>query len=266
MNETELIFSEILHCDRVSLYQNRKLALSKENSEFLARALARRMTGEPVQYIMGKACFMGFDFKVNPQVLIPRPETEILVEKAIEKLSLISNKLPDLKILDIGTGSGCIAIALAKFFPEARITAIDVSPSALEVARENAKSNQVEKKIIFLQSNLFASYELRAMNYELIISNPPYISAEEFERLEPEVKFEPHLALDGGGDGLEIYRRIIKDAHLYLKASGFLILEIGFGLADAVKEMLKLSGKFILTELVKDYNHIDRIIVAKRKN
>lgn len=273
MNETELLFSEILNCDRLSLYQNKNLPLGRDKSWLIASALKRRMSGEPIQYILGKAEFMGLEFKVDENVLIPRPETEILVEKVIDLVHSSSRQVIDgqakfmvQSILDIGTGSGCIAVSLAKFIPNASITAVDISEKAIEAAKQNALLNNV--KINFLVSDLFSNNELRAMGYELIVSNPPYILGAEIESLQPEVRREPRIALDGGRDGLDFYRRIISSAPVYLKTRGFLIMEIGFNQRKKIENIFQKSGNFEIIEFIKDYNNLDRIILARkiRKN
>jgi release factor glutamine methyltransferase len=263
MNEAELLFSEILNCDRASLYLNRKHILDKDKSVLISSVLKRRISGEPIQYILGKTEFMGFEFKVSPEVLIPRPETEILVETAVRYVtSLQSHNVTSLNILEIGTGSGCIAISLAKLLPHARITATDISRATLEVAGRNAELNKV--KINFIESDLFAHHNLTADYYDLILSNPPYIPTAELENLQPEVSSEPAIALDGGRDGLDFYRRIIGAAAPYLKKDALLIMEIGFGQEDAVENIFQRYGCFKIAEFIRDYNGIYRIAVARK--
>ena len=261
MNEAELLFTDILKCGRPSLYLDKGISLNKAQSSFISDALNRRIQGEPIQYILGKAEFMGLEFKVTPDVLIPRPETEILVEKAIE--IVYSSGFMVCSILDVGTGSGCIAVSLAKFIKDAKVTAVDISGPALQIAEQNAISNNV--RVNFLESDLFSSCELRAMSYELIVSNPPYIPTQGIGALQPEIKYEPRLALDGGRDGLDFYRRIINNAHIYLKENGLLIMEIGFNQKEAVKNIFKVCGYFEIIDEVKDYNNINRIIIAKKR-
>lgn len=258
MNEAELLFTELLNCDRASLYLNRGSILNKEKLFSVSSALKRRIKGEPIQYIIGKTEFMGLEFKVIPDVLIPRPETEILVEAAIKITRLIGEEA---RILDLGTGSGCIAVSLAKLLPKAKVTATDISPEALKVALENARSNNVD--IDFFQGDLFGTCNLTPITYDLIISNPPYIRSSEIKKLQPEVQYEPPIALDGGKEGLDFYKRIINDAPRYLKKKGFLILEIGFDQKDDLKKNLQNSGYFEIIEAIKDYNNIDRAVVAK---
>jgi len=263
VTEAELLFTNILNCSRHSLYLDKDIFLDKAKSSFVSSALRRMIQGEPIQYILGRTEFMGLEFKVTPDVFIPRPETEILVEKAVE---IARNSDPGVRsILDIGTGSGCIAVSLAKFLPNIILTATDISHKAIETAQSNALLNNVADKIKLIYSDLFTSYELLIRNYDIIVSNPPYIPAAEIEELQPEVKYEPRAALDGGKDGLDFYRRIIDKAPSYLKENGFLIMEIGFNQREAIKNIFQKSGYFQIIELIKDYNNIDRVVIAKKR-
>jgi len=262
MNESELLFSQVLGCDRVSLYLDKDRRLKKDESKVIAAALKRRILGEPIQYILGKADFMGLSFKVTPSVLIPRPETEVLVEKAIEVVTRHMTHDTRLGILDLGTGSGCIAVSLAKFLPNAKIDALDISEDALEIARTNAKLNNV--KINFKRGDLFSPCSLEPRAYNLIVSNPPYIVSSEINKLQPEVRYEPSLALNGGRDGLDFYRRIIKNAPKFLKKHGLLIMEMGFSQAEDLKNIFQNSHKFEIIEVIKDYNNIERVVVARK--
>jgi len=275
MNEAELLFTEIFNTTRAGLYLDKDLRLDKDKAYFISTVLRRRIQGEPLQYILGKCEFMGLEFKVTPDVMIPRPETEILVEKGIDLvrslgLGVRSKELGvgswelgvrSWEILDIGTGSGCIGISLAKFLQNCKVTAVDISENALIVAKENAKLNNVE--INFLHSDLFNACELESNRYDLIVSNPPYIPSSEIDSLEIQLQYEPRIALDGGMDGLDFYRRIICQAQAHLKADGFLILEIGFGQAIKIKNILEKTRNFAIIDIVKDYNSIDRVVVAK---
>jgi len=263
MTEAEILFTEILCCGRPDLYLNKDRVLSADELARISQALERRMRGEPLQYILGKTEFMGLEFKVAPCVLIPRPETELLVEKTIEACSKFMVHGSLLDILDIGTGSGCIAVSLAKLLPGARITATDISNEALKVARENAKNNNVDVR--FIHSDIFSSYDLRPTTYDLIIANPPYIASEDIDKLQRELQYEPKVALDGGPDGLDFYRRIIAQAPAYLKDNGLLILEIGFAQTEKMKDIFLSSDKMQILEITKDYNGIDRIITSGKR-
>lgn len=265
MNEAELLFTEILDCDRLSLYRNKNLPLDKDKSFLIASALKRRMKAEPIQYILGKADFMGFEFRVNKDVLIPRPETEILVEATI-KLAR-SQKPEATSILDVGTGSGCIAVSLARLIKNCNLTAVDISAKAINIARRNASLNAVAGKINFITDDFFnlrpAACGLQPDSFDVIISNPPYIPTEEIGNLQAEVRHEPRIALDGGIDGLDFYRRIAVEAAGYLKKEGFLAIEIGFGQREEIENIFHKSGNFEIIEVIKDYNKIDRIMIGK---
>ncbi|MFH0762678.1 MAG: peptide chain release factor N(5)-glutamine methyltransferase [Candidatus Omnitrophota bacterium] len=270
MTESELLFCDVLKCGRLSLYLNKKSLLNRDECARISLALKRRARGEPLQYILGKSEFMGLTFKVAPEVLIPRPETEILVETALRVAgSRASVQARKLKILDIGTGSGCVAVSLAKFLPEAEIYASDISAEALEVAKENASLNNVN--IEFIQSDLFSSRGLSTVpacrtgrDYGLIVSNPPYIPSAEIAKLQPEIQYEPRAALDGGADGASFFRRIIRGSLDNLCAGGFLIMEMGFNQAPEVGKIFQKYPDFEIIEVAKDYSGIERVIVAKK--
>lgn len=205
---------------------------------------------------------MDFEFKTENVSFHPRFETEILVEKALEAQSLKKNA-PN--ILDIGTGCGNIAISLTKYIPSSRIVALDISDTALRVAAENAAKYGVDDRIEFIRSDLFGNIRTRYRNFfDLIISNPPYVSLEDFSSLPAEVKDDPYIALYGGRDGLGIYRRIIKEARIYLKREGVLLVEVGYGQSRSVKDMLSRSGVFSDEEIYKDYSGIERIVSARK--
>jgi release factor glutamine methyltransferase len=259
VNEAELVLTHLLNCERMSLYLNEGTSLDKHKTAVLSSILKRRILGEPVHYILGETEFMGLKFKVDNRALIPRPETEILVETAM--LELKQRGITSPKILDLGTGSGCIAVAIAKSIPRADVWASDISTAALQLARENACLNDVEVK--FIQSNLFDALKFRNDKFDLIISNPPYVSTEEFNYLAKEIFFEPELALKAGIDGLDFYRRIIAQAAAYLKNNGLIIFELGVNQAYFVKEMLEKEC-FDQPTLIQDYSNIERVIMAKK--
>jgi release factor glutamine methyltransferase len=266
MNETELLFTEVLGCSRTELYQENKRILSREICLRISGVLKRRLKGEPLEYILGHTEFMGLEFAVNSDVLIPRPDTEVLVETV---LNFIANS-PDCRfqkprILELGTGSGCIAISLAKRLSEADIVATDVSQAALDVAESNAHQNSVEGNISFFLSDLFGSPRIAAEKFDLIVSNPPYIKKNVIPALAAEIQHEPRLALDGGEDGLDFYRRIFRESPKHLKPGGSLILEIGFDQKEELEKILGSSQIFEVKEIIKDYNNINRVLVLKIK-
>ena len=222
-----------------------------------ASLLERRVKGEPIQYIIGEAEFYGLPFRVTPDVLIPRPETEHLVEKC---LALAAQLPPRPRLLDVGSGSGAIAIALAKHLPNATITAADISERALAVACENARRNEVT--IRFLQGDLLAP--VAGERFELIVSNPPYVAATDRDSLAVEVRdHEPSLALYAGDGGLEIYRRLIPQAFSALVPDGFIALEIGYAQQPSIHRLLADTG-FINIEFTQDLQNIPRVAIAQR--
>lgn len=260
MTEKEILLTSILNCPRSSLY-NSALSLSNEQLRELRCALSLRAKGFPLQYILCETEFFGLTFKVDEKVFIPRPETEILVEKIIERVGRNYFSHNKIEIMDIGTGSGCIAISLAKMLSISKMTAVDISHEALEVAKYNSKLNNVSQKLEFIESDLFE--ELEPDSYDLIVSNPPYIPSADIENLQREIKYEPRIALDGGRDGLDFYRRIIKDAPKFLKNGGFLFLEIGFGQHNDIAEIASKERELEIVEIVKDYLNIERVLILR---
>lgn len=253
MTEKELILTNILDCEKSQIYLDQPL-LNKKQLKKLEQILLLRKQGQPLQYILGECEFMGLCFKVNKEVLIPRPETEILVETVIK---LASSYQPSaLSLLDIGTGSGNIAVSLARFIPNLTIIATDISDKALEVAMSNVELNNVGDKIKFVQADLFTSGD-----FDFIVSNPPYVSLKDMDGLQIEVKNEPRIALDGGVDGLDFYRRIIENSRTHLKSGGFLVMEMGYNQSGEIK---KMAQNFELIDIVKDYSGINRVIVLKK--
>jgi release factor glutamine methyltransferase len=224
--------------------------------------LMRRLRREPVAYIIRCQEFWSLDFRVTPDVLIPRPETERLVEIALNCAGAFDGGLP-LRILDIGTGSGAIAVSLAKELPQAQLWATDVSSAALEVARHNAACHRVAERIQFAGSDLFDS--VRESGFHLIVSNPPYVRRGEIANLTPEVsRWEPRSALDGGADGLDYYRGIIREANRHLLPGGALIMEIGADLGRPVAQLLSDAGNYTAPKIYQDYACRDRVVVAYR--
>lgn len=213
--------------------------------------------GIPLQHITHRQEFMKMDFYVDENVLIPRPDTEILVEEVIN----IANKIENPVILDLCTGSGAIGISIAKNVKDAKVYAIDISEKALEIAKRNAEDLKVKKKVNFIKSDLFE--KLKKMKFDIIVSNPPYIKKEDINYLSEEVQKEPKIALDGGSDGLDFYRKIVKQGYEYLKLGSYLCFEIGFDQKIDVIEIIENENKYIDTYCKKDLYGNDRIIVTK---
>ncbi|MDD5254964.1 MAG: peptide chain release factor N(5)-glutamine methyltransferase [Candidatus Omnitrophica bacterium] len=259
MNEAEMVLTSILSCDRAALYTRAKSRLDKKQAKALSSIFKRRINGEPLQYILGKTEFMGLEFGVNRRVLIPRPETEILVETAVRYAA----RKPAGRILDMCTGSGCIAISLAKALKDAAIDAADVSGEALQVARRNARAHKAGVR--FIRADLFDSPSLVKGSYDMLVCNPPYIPRLDIAGLQPEVRHEPFCALDGGDDGLAFFRRVSRLSSAYLKDKGMLIMEMGYKQAAQVKKIFKNDGFFDIIEVIKDYARIDRILVAEKR-
>ncbi len=218
--------------------------------------LARRCAGEPVQYILGSADFMGLKFEVSPGVLIPRQDTETLVEAALIALQGAGER-PD--VLDLCTGSGCIGLSLASLVPHARVTLSDASREALEIAKKNMHALGVKADL--RHGDLFAA--VGRARFDLIASNPPYIPRGELAELQKEVQYEPRLALDGGPDGLDFYRRIAEEAGAHLNPGGSIYLEVGIGQAPAVLELLKAHLPCLEAGTIRDLNGIERVVFAK---
>lgn len=251
-----VMLCHVMGCDRAYLYAHGLDKLDNEIYEKYALLLTRRCSGMPVQYIVGRQEFMSLDFHVTPDVLIPRQDTEILVEAVLE---YGKKSYTDLKILEIGTGSGCIAISLAFFMKRSFVVATDISSRALEIARWNAMYNSVNKRIEFVHSNLFNTVNMTG--FDFIISNPPYIRTDEINTLQREVKdFEPLQALDGGMDGLFFYRNMIKAVPGYLKRRGVLVLEVGIDQAGDVSKLM--AQYFTEISVIKDLSGIERVVTG----
>lgn len=237
------------------IYDNESLSKLQENKFF--EGITKLSKGIPIEHITHSKEFMKLNFFVDENVLIPRQDTEILVEEVIE----IAKKVKAKKILDLCTGSGAIAISLAKYLPNTQITALDISSKALEVAKLNAKTNNVENQITFVESNLFEN--LPKEKYDIIVSNPPYIKQDIIKELDDEVQKEPHIALDGGKDGLDFYRKIIETGYEYLKYEGYLCLEIGYDQKEEVINLLDNNGQYTNSICIKDLYDNDRVIITK---
>jgi release factor glutamine methyltransferase len=256
--DAETLLLHLIQRDRAFLIAHSDEILSAEGAVRYYALLERRLAGEPIQYITGETEFYGLPFQVDRNVLIPRPETEHLVEKVISLAADFQNP----RIVDVGTGSGAIAIALAHKLPSAHVTAIDLSPQALEVAGANAKQNAVTKRIRFLEGSLFSP--VASESFDLVVSNPPYVPEADRSSLSIEVRdYEPEIALFAGNDGLVIYRQLIPQAAAVLAPGGFVALEVGCGQHSAVADLLAASG-FTHIDFTPDLQGIQRVVTARR--
>ncbi len=266
--ETEILLSYFLGMSRSEIYLNSDRILKDTEKTRLEKKIQKRIEKIPLQYITKHQEFMGIDFFVEKGVLIPRPETEILAEEVIKRLKnyKYSNNL---KVADLGTGTGVIAISIAKFIKDIIIYATDISKKSLQIALKNAQKHYCKDKIIFLQGDLFEPFIGRIEKNSLdgIISNPPYINSYDFKLLPPEIKDnEPKIALFGGIDGLDYYRKIIRESPQYLKKNGFIALEVGLYQSKIVKELIIKNTNFNQDiEITKDYLGIERVVIAYKK-
>ena len=253
--DAELLLADVLKLDRVGLYLNYDRPLSREELDVVRPLVKKRGQREPLQYLLGSAEFWSLPFKVTPDVLIPRADTEILVEEALARAGSTG------ELLDIGTGSGAIVISLASELPGWQLTGLDISAAALTIARENIESNQVADRVTLLQCDLA---ELPTQQYDLIVSNPPYIAQQEWDELMPEVRcFEPQLALLAENDGLGCYQQLAAQIDSRLKSGGWLLLEIGYQQAVAVQELLTAAGLHNLF-IRKDYSGQPRVVGGQK--
>jgi release factor glutamine methyltransferase len=254
--DAELLLEHVLGCDQTALLTHPERILSSAESEQFDRLVERRLASEPMQYLIGEQEFFGLRFEVSPAVLIPRPETEHLVEVVLERFE----REKEVRIVDVGTGSGAIAVALAHALPNARVTAVDLFPAALEVARLNAERHGVIHRLTLLTSDLLAA--VGSADFDAVVANPPYVAAGEV--LEPQVaNYEPHSALYAGRTGLEIYERLIPQADRVLKPGGWLMLEIGFGQSEALRNLM--DGWAGVT-LVNDLQGIPRVVLGQKQS
>lgn len=264
--DAEVILSNLLGIERIRLHIHPEMKISREICQKFWKDVEKRLRRMPVQYIVNRQEFMGLDFWVEEGVLIPRGDTEILVEKVLELYQqYYAHKA--VKVLDIGVGSGAITVSIGKYIEKSRIYGVDISPKAIEVASKNALKHGVENRITFFEGSLFEA--LRGKNLEkaldFIVSNPPYIPEKVIGTLSREVRdYEPLLALSGGEDGLDFYKEILKDAPTYLKDGGWLIFEIGYDQGEALEQMMKDRG-FINIEVVKDLAGLNRVVIGKKK-
>lgn len=262
--EAGVMLSHVLKCGRAYLFAHGERELSRAEQDLLDRMTEQRAAGIPLQYILGETEFMSLTFKVSPAVLIPRQDTELLVEKCIGLVNginfFVKKELP-VRVLDMCTGSGCIAVSIAHYCPESVVVACDVSRDALDIAKANSELNGTRNRVEFRHGDLFSSLDSE-QRFEIITSNPPYIESAVIAGLQREVRdHEPMLALDGGADGLEFYRKIIRQAPDYLKEHGWVVLEIGYNQGSAVAKLME--DRFCKIEIVRDLANNDRVVAGQ---
>jgi release factor glutamine methyltransferase len=270
--DAEVLLAGILGVRREDLYVQYARVLTAEEEKLFRDVLERRAIGEPVAYIAGRREFWSLDFAVSPEVLIPRPETELLVESALACLKRLPPPMTNpaggtgqFQALDLGTGSGAIAVSLANERGDLAVWATDLSGPALAMARLNARRHGVAPRVQFFHGDLFEPVAGRKEFFDVIVSNPPYIPSAELANLAPDVRdWEPGMALDGGVAGLDFYRRIIAEAPLYLTPEGFLLVEIGPDLAVRVRELLAASGQYEECAVHPDYSGRPRVVSARK--
>jgi release factor glutamine methyltransferase len=296
--QTELLLAHLLHMPRMKLYLNFETVLTPGETDALRELVKRRGRREPLQHLIGSTSFCGLEIAVNRHALVPRPETELLAEEGWTVLNREGRRVGDPNsgtaarrpsqndfptALDLGTGTGCIAIALAVKCPDAKVTATDISPDALALAKENAARNNVSERIEFLEGDGFTALQSEGRvtqapksdmemrdsqssslrKFDLIISNPPYIPSAEIATLQPEVRdFDPRAALDGGADGLDFYRKFSTQAKTFLKPGGKFLLEFGDGQAETIRQFFE-TEKWVVEAVKEDYSHRARILIAK---
>ena len=255
--DVETLLQKVLDVDRLYILLNLDKSLSDDEEKLFNKFIEERLSNRPIAYIVENREFMGLDFYVKEGVLIPRPDTEVLVEEVIE---LCKDKGP-INILDIGTGSGAITVSLAKYLVNAKITSVDISDIALEIGEKNAQSNDVDDRITFIKSDLFTNID-KDMKFDIIVSNPPYIKKEVIETLDKQVKdFEPYNALEGGIDGLDFYRAITTQGKNYLNKGGILAYEVGHDQSEDVSKLMEKDG-YTNIYTRKDLQQIDRVVIG----
>ena len=257
--EAQLMLTHVLKVNRAWLMAHGDDALSTQALTAFETLLARRLAGEPMAYILGEREFYGLPFKVTPDTLIPRQDTETLVENALHKLALRFRGGSDIRVLDLGTGSGAIALAIAHLQPEALVTAVDFSDKALQVAKANADLLAIEN-VQFIQSNWFDA--LGHQSFDVIVSNPPYIEEQDAHLDQGDLRFEPKSALTSGADGLDDIKKILNECLVYLKPQAWMMLEHGYHQAEAVQNLMAETG-LVEIETIKDLGGNDRVTIGK---
>ena len=256
--EVEIILCSLLDIERLQLYLYGEKLINDDIIDKFDKILEKRRTRYPLQYILEESWFYGRRFFVSPAVMVPTPETELLCETAIGFIK--KHKLSNPNIIDLGVGSGVIAITLAKELPQCRIMALDISDEALDIARKNAQDLKADDKITFLQSDYFTNIDPN-QKYDLILANPPYISEDEYKELPPEVLADPKVSLTSGDEGLDAVKIILRDAPDYLNKNGRIMFEIGYNQADRVVELTGDDDRYNSIVILKDLNDIDRVVI-----
>ena len=255
--DVETLLQKVLGVDRLYILLNLERVLSEDEEQLFNKFINERLNNRPIAYIVGNREFMGLDFFVKEGVLIPRPDTEVVVEEVIK----LAKKKDAKNILDIGTGSGAITVSLAKYLENVKVTSVDISDIALEIGKRNAISNEVDDRINFVKSDLFTNID-KETKFDIIVSNPPYIKREVIDTLDKQVKdYEPYNALEGGVDGLDFYRAITKQAKNYLKKGGILAYEVGHDQSEDVSKLMEMDGYTNIYTL-KDLQQIDRVVIG----
>lgn len=262
--DAELLLSHALSTSRLKLYLNYQQPMSNDELSRFKMLLKRRVSGEPVQYIVGSQSFWTLDLSVGPGCLIPRPETECLIEHAVKLYNTLNINAKDLRIADIGTGSGAIALAVATEIPGAKVIATDISADALSIAMKNAKKHDLDKDICFMVADLFNPISNKQY-FDLVISNPPYITTDEYKKLDIHIRdFEPQNALLAGKDGLDIYKRLIPQSFSFIALGGYLIVETGCNQAGPVQDLFNMAG---FTDICsgRDYSGLPRWVSGRKQ-
>ena len=263
--DAEVLLAHTLSLDRVALYRNPESLLGSDEKKRYAALLERRVKREPVAYITGYKEFRSLNFTLTHDVLIPRPETEILLDEVLRACALLSRKKDHLRILELGTGSGILAVGMAKEVGSCSIFATDISSKKIDVARNNARLHKVEAAITFLVGDLYHPLTARAEKdkFDCIVFNPPYLSHDDWTHAQPEIQdYEPIDSLWGGHDGLAFYRSLIPGVPILLRRGGYLVLEIGRGQAESIKAMLRTAAFYREVKVVQDLAGIERVICA----
>ncbi len=253
---SRILMQYVLEIDRNKLIINKKDNVDINKEKEYKECIEKIVKGTPIQYITNNQEFMRLNFYVDENVLIPQPDTEILVEEVIKSIDIMGN----IEILDMCTGSGCIGISLAKNIENTKVTLVDISKEAIEIAKKNAIQNGVENKVNFIQSDMFENVKGK---FDIIVSNPPYIRTDIIQTLDRQVQAEPYIALDGGEDGLDFYKVLINEAYKYLKKNGKIFLEIGYDQKKEVENLAKKSKHYKKIETIKDLSQNDRVIILE---